>query len=232
MKKGVAAVVLAAGTSSRFGSPKLLQQFGRATLLERTLDSVGRSRVEDRIVVLGHEADNILRTIDLKGFRVVINPRYREGMSSSLRVGIDAVRKRERAAIIILADQPFLTQATIDRIIKVYEETGARVIAPTHRGRQANPVLFDRSLFGEISGLSGDRGAKKIIRDHWSEVQKIEMDDPLSLMDIDTPKDLKRALRSAPRADSSPLPTRTAAEQEEFRLQNHPKTPEEDAHPP
>ncbi len=194
LRSRVVAVVLAAGASSRFGSSKLLERFGRTTLLERTLNTVKRSRIDETILVLGHEADQMRQTIDLRGVRVVINSRYRAGLSSSVRVGIKAVTCKADAALIVLADQPFLTHIMIDRIIRAYEMTGARIVAPTHKGRQGNPVLFDRSLFREISNLSGDRGAKQVIRNHWSEVLKIESRDPCALFDIDTRKDLKKVL--------------------------------------
>src|SRR5205814_2314488 len=114
---GVAAIILAAGKSSRFGGPKQLAILGHRTLLERTLDIVRRSsEIEQIILVLGHSADEIIHRINTGGAKVVINAHYARGLSSSLRAGLQAAvpDSEIQAVLIVLADQPFLQTSTIN----------------------------------------------------------------------------------------------------------------------
>ncbi len=192
MSTEVTAIILAAGRSSRFGRLKQLEKLGKMTLLERTLDVVKRSRVDRVMIVLGYRAAKILETLNTAGAQVVINHRYASGLSSSLNVGLDAAGEKTDAVLIVLADQPFLSVSIVNRIITGHKRTQLPIVVPTYKGVQGNPVLIEKSLFPELRRLSGDMGAKEVIRRHADKVLRLKLDDLRYLSDIDTEQDLRR----------------------------------------
>src|SRR5580765_6375846 len=119
-KSGVAAVVLAAGMSRRMGTPKQLLRIGGKTILERTLKNVSASNADELILVLGHAADEVQKTIATPGLKIVVNPDYQQGMGTSLRCGLAAVSAG--AALIVLADQPWVSSETLNRLIECHQE--------------------------------------------------------------------------------------------------------------
>jgi molybdenum cofactor cytidylyltransferase len=188
----VSAVLLAAGTSSRMGTPKQLLRFGNETLLEHAIGILSRSKVDEIIVVLGHQAVSIQSQIRLENVKVVVNDRYGEGMGTSLRTGISSVSPDARAALVMLADQPFLLPATIDRLIEEYDKAAPQIVLPLCKGFRGNPVLLDRSVFPEIMGLAGDVGCRAIFGDHTENILKVPVEDIGVLLDVDTKTDLER----------------------------------------
>ncbi len=193
----IGAVVLAAGTSSRMGEPKQLLRLGVRTVLGQTLDNLRRARVEEIVLVLGFSAEAIKRQIEVEGVKVVINEQFREGMGSSLRTGLAALDAEINAALIVLADQPFVSSATFNQLIDRYIETGAQIAIPTYRGFRGNPVLLDRSVFPEVMALSGDIGCRAIFGNHTNGIVKVPVDDVGVLLDIDSKDDFERLQRLA-----------------------------------
>ncbi|MBI3022311.1 MAG: nucleotidyltransferase family protein [Thaumarchaeota archaeon] len=191
--KFVSAVVLAAGSSKRLGRLKQLARLEGRPLLERTLDAVRRSNVDEVIVVIGDQAAEVRRKVDLSPFVVVVNKSFNEGMSASIKLGLSAVDRRAAAALIVLADQPFLSASLIDGIVELFQKSDALIVAPTHGGVQGNPVLISRRLFSEVSAISGDVGAKSLLGRHSEELLEYPVKDPEPLVDIDTPRDLALA---------------------------------------
>jgi molybdenum cofactor cytidylyltransferase len=189
----IAAVILAAGLSKRMGGPKQILPVEGEPMLGRVLAVFRRSMVGEVVVVLGAEAQQIRETVRFKDEKVVINIRYREGMGSSLRLGIEALGDGTDAAIIALADQPFLSPATVDSIIEAHARTGAPIVVPVYHGGRGNPVLFDRSLFPQMLEVHGDVGAKSVVESHADEVLEVAVDDAGIIFDIDTPDDYNRA---------------------------------------
>lgn len=186
----VAAVVLAAGMSRRMGRAKQLLGIAGKTLLERTLDYVRAAQVSEIVLVLGAEAEEIRRQLAPGDFRVIVNPEYQQGMGTSLRCGLAAVSPSTQAALIVLADQPFVRPATLDRMVAYHAELQAQIILPLYRGFRGNPVLLDRSVFPEVMSLSGDVGCRAIFGNHTDGIHKLEVNDPGVLLDIDTESDL------------------------------------------
>jgi len=172
------------------GAMKQLLPFGGATLLETVIGNVRRSRVDEIIVVLGASADEIRQRIGGDPLRIVVNPDFREGMGTSLRCGIAQVRGD--AALVVLADQPFVEPATIDRLIEEYREKKPQITIPVYRGFRGNPVLLDRSVFSEIMGLGGDIGCRAIFGGHSDNILKVSVDDAGVLLDMDTREDFER----------------------------------------
>jgi molybdenum cofactor cytidylyltransferase len=203
MKEGsrTAAVVLAAGTSTRMGAVKQLLPLEGRPLLQHVLDTVRESGVDEIILVLGYAADRIKTKLELQNVRVVLNDNYRQGMGSSLKVGLSAVDSRTDAALIILADQPFVRSATLEQLMIEHQHSMAQIVIPTYRGFRGNPVLLDRSVFPEIMGLDGDLGCRAIFGHHQEGIVKLPVDDVGILLDIDRQDDLKALRRAGSRAE-------------------------------
>ena len=189
----ISAIVLAAGTSSRMGSPKSLLTVGGRSLLEHVLEAVRGAQVDDIVVVLGHEADRIRSEVSFNGARSVVNPAYSEGMSSSIRAGVRAADARSDGFLIVLGDQPFVASATLDALIARRNGSNARILIPTYEGRRGNPVLLDRSLSEEVQSITGDQGCRAIFGRHTQGILEVPVDDPGILVDLDTPEQIARA---------------------------------------
>jgi molybdenum cofactor cytidylyltransferase len=187
----VSAVILAAGSSARMGRPKLALPVGGEPMIHRVVAAAIGSRCRDVIVVLGASAQTYRPLIDRLGARLVDNTHHTEGMSSSLRAGIEAVPATAAGVVILLADQPFVTPAIINRLVVEAAASGRRIVASSCGGVVGPPVYFDRALFGELGGLTGDRGARVIVERHAAECTLLPLDAGAA-QDIDTPEDLTK----------------------------------------
>lgn len=189
----VAAVILAAGESRRFGSPKQLLRWGEKTLIEHIVDTVLESSVEDTYVVLGHRAEEVGAPLRQRPVTLVINEDWRQGLSSSVRAGLQAMAIEYDACLFVLGDQPKVTSELIDIILERYRRTLAGIVAPTHRGLRGNPVLFRRSLFSELLRLEGDQGGREVVLRNQDALETVELEDEETFLDIDTVSDYQRA---------------------------------------
>lgn len=192
----VSAVVLAAGMSKRMGAPKQLLQISGKTLLQNVLDNLRHSNVSEIVVVLGASAQEIRNQLDVANLRVIINDAFEAGMGTSLRAGLSAVNPIAEAALIVLADQPFVAAATFDRLIEQYRKHKPQIALPLYKGFRGNPVLLDRSVFPEVMSLNGDIGCRAIFGAHNDNILKVPVEDIGVLLDIDTTTDLEK-LRQA-----------------------------------
>jgi PAS domain S-box-containing protein len=177
----IAAIVLAAGESRRFGGVKQL------VLLDRVLAHVRAAGFDDVVVVLGAHADEVRAAVDLSRERVVFNPDFARGMSTSIQAGLRALSDDVEAAMIVLGDQPFVTPETMNRLIDEYRRARPAAVVPTFRGARGNPVLVDRSLFPEMMHIEGDVGFRPILANRRAETSEVAVDDPGVVSDIDTP---------------------------------------------
>jgi len=176
------------------GRPKQTLEIEGVPMLERVLLTFRSAEVGRVVVVLGAHAEEVRKRIAFAGEVIVENPRFAEGMSESLRLGLREVGEAE-AAIIALGDQPFVRPGTVDQMVKAYERTKARIVIPTYRGVRGNPVLFDRSVFAQVKGIRGDVGAKSVVQRNAADVLEVEVQDIGVLMDIDTDSDIARGAR-------------------------------------
>jgi len=190
------AIILAAGSATRMGVAKQLLRLDNRPLLQHVLDNVRASDAGEIIVVLGASADVIRGEIDADDARVVLNENYRDGMGTTLKVGISALNSEVAAALIVLADQPFVRPETLNRLIAEHERSKAQIVIPMYRGFRGNPVLIDRSVFLEVMAIGGDMGCRAIFGDHLEGIVKVPVDDAGILLDIDRESDFE-ALRSA-----------------------------------
>jgi molybdenum cofactor cytidylyltransferase len=180
-------ILLAAGRSQRMGQPKLLLPWHGVPLIRHVAQSILQSKLDHLVVVIGHRAEHVRAALADVPIEIVHNAAFPDGQSTSLRAGIAAVRDRADAIVVLLADQPLLRPDTIDALIDAYQQTGARIVAPVHRGQRGNPILFAGSVFDELLAISGDQGARNVIKAHADEVLAVEVEDTGVVLDIDTP---------------------------------------------
>jgi len=185
----IAAIVLAAGQAVRFGRCKQLIRLGDKMLLEHVLANVNASTVNDTIVVLGAHAEEIRRRVKFADERIVLNPDYAEGMSTSIHAGLRALEPATDAAMIVLADQPFVTPQTLNLLVDVYRDRKSAAVIPTYRGKRGHPVIVDKSLFAEMLALRGDAGFRTIFAKHPDDVVTVAVEDAGIVTDIDTRED-------------------------------------------
>jgi molybdenum cofactor cytidylyltransferase len=185
----VAAVILAAGRSTRMGQAKQLLPLGNTTVLETTIANVQRSAASEVVLVLGAAADRIRLQ---PGIHTVFNPNYEQGMASSLQAGISALSPAITAALIVLGDQPFVQPATLDQLISSHHHAGDSILIPTWQGTRGNPVLIPRGLFPEVMQLEGDTGCRVLFGRHPEALENIEVEDEGILLDIDNQEDYRR----------------------------------------
>lgn len=187
----VAAVVLAAGTSSRLGQPKQLAQIAGRPALAYTLDALRASRVARIVLVLGHAADDIAAALDLTGVTVVRNDKYAEGQSTSVIAGVKSLGDEIAAALMVVGDQPLLSPSVVDAIVGAFEQTGGPFIVPVYENEWGNPVLLARATWPLLDNLKGDTGARPVLRKNMDMVLEVPVPGAL-LDDIDTPDDYAR----------------------------------------
>ncbi|MDA4121466.1 MAG: nucleotidyltransferase family protein [Thaumarchaeota archaeon] len=189
----IVAVVLAAGLSSRMGRPKQTLPIRGKSMLQKVLEVFRKSRVDGVVVVLGAREREVRNKVEFKDEKVVYNPRYAEGMSGSLKLGLAEAGPWAEAVIVALGDQPYLSPSTVNRLIKAYSDSEAPVVVPVYKGRRGNPVLFDRRTFSQIMSITGDEGAKSVIKQNKNAVLEVTVEDEGVQTDIDTPDDYRKA---------------------------------------
>jgi molybdenum cofactor cytidylyltransferase len=190
----ITAIVPAAGLSSRMGQNKLLMRFGNKSLIEHAVDTLTASNVTEIVVVLGHEANEIRNQLEGKQVRFVENRNYREGLSTSVRVGMAAVLKGADAIMIYLADQPLLESDEIKRVIQAFADAkreGKSIVVPFFGNRRGNPVILDASYREMAFDIAGDAGCRRIIKRHPEQVFAIRMETEHVVRDVDTPEDFR-----------------------------------------
>lgn len=188
-RAGVTAVVLAAGRSRRMAPHNKLLVADRTgkPMIARVIDNVLSSKARPILVVTGHQARDIEQALGGRPVRLVHAPDYAEGLSASLKAGIAAVPADSAAALVCLGDMPLVTGRMLDRLLETYDaDEGRLIVLPTFRGKQGNPMIWDRRFFAEIMQLSGDSGARALLAKHMEHVAEVEMGDDAVLRDFDT----------------------------------------------
>jgi CTP:molybdopterin cytidylyltransferase MocA len=190
--RGVSAVLLAAGAGSRFGGGKLLAPYRGRPLIGASLSNVADAPVDETVVVVGEDARRLREACRPYGFKVVENPDWAQGQSTSVRAGLLSLGPEARAAVVLLADQPLVGAGAVERLVAAFE-AGARVAVATYGGRPRNPVLFSREVWPLLmSELSGDEGARPFLRRHPELVIGVPCDGMGDPADVDTVEDLRR----------------------------------------
>jgi molybdenum cofactor cytidylyltransferase len=199
----VALLLLAAGGSTRMGRPKQLLDYHGRPLLRHSVERALGSRCRPVIVVLGSDADACAAVLHGLPVETVVNEDWMQGMGSSIRAGIAAVQARAPAApavVIALCDQPLISSAFLDQLVRTQIEQQAAMVAASYDDRPGVPALFAQSLFPRLALLDVQAGAKALLQAAGSELVTIPA--PQAAMDVDTPEDYARLLR-APHADDA-----------------------------
>jgi molybdenum cofactor cytidylyltransferase len=197
----IAAIVLAAGRSTRMGGPnKLLAEVGGKPLARIAAEEALASRADPVIVVTGHQRERVEQALAGLKVRFVHNPEFADGLSTSLKAGIAAVPAEADGAIVCLGDMPQVRAALIDRMIAAFDPArGALVVVPTIEGKRGNPVLWSRRFFPELAALEGDVGARHLIGAYGEALTEVPAD-AAALIDIDTPEALSALKAEVERA--------------------------------
>jgi CTP:molybdopterin cytidylyltransferase MocA len=192
-------IVLAAGRSLRFGSPKALAPTGAGTFISQILKGLSDAGISERVVVVREGDDELVETLTktLPGVRTVPNPNSVRGQLSSLLVGLEAVDGPEIAGVLVmLVDMPLVTASTIRRLVDAASSSSAAVIRASYGGRHGHPVVFKRAAFDALRRADPAVGAKAVV--HALTTEDVQVDDRGVLEDIDTREDYQRLFGDQP----------------------------------
>jgi molybdenum cofactor cytidylyltransferase len=194
----IAAVILAAGRSSRMGRNKLLLDLDGKPILCHAVDQALQAGLSDIVVVTGHQASKVKTVLGERPVKVIEAREHRLGMSASLKAGIRALGPKTEAALVMLGDMPQVSAPLIRCLIAAYNPLeGRSIVVPTIDGKRGNPVLFDRRFFEEMLALEGDVGARHLIGAHDDQVAELAVDDAAVFTDVDTPEAYDQLLAKA-----------------------------------
>ncbi len=181
-------VVLAAGASTRFGSPKQLARFQGRTLLQRVLASANEVTASAITVVVGAHAADIVAALPPGRAGVLVNREWREGIASSLRAAVRALPGACDGVLVLLADQPLVAAPALNRLISAWRRRPRRIVASQYEGVTGVPAIFPRWCFSELCALRGDQGARALMMRHADHLTRLAL--PEAAVDIDQPEDL------------------------------------------
>jgi molybdenum cofactor cytidylyltransferase len=188
----ISAILLGAGESKRMGANKLLLPWVKKIVLKHCVDTLLQSTVKEVIVVLGDRTKGIENQLRGRKIKVVMNPQYRKGMSTSIQKGIRAIDPNSHGILIALGDMPFLRSRTVNSLIRAFSQGKGTIVVPSFRRRKGHPVIFHRRYKKELLQLKEDVGGKSIIERHPGEVRLVQIRSEGVVKDIDTWKDYSK----------------------------------------
>jgi len=202
LNHSTAAIILAAGSSSRMGEGrhKLLLPLDGRPVLAHVIEATLASLAHPVVIVMGHNTAQVRQQLapftTSPACIIVENPDYLQGMSTSMRVGLQEIishgymndKQSESidSVIILLGDQPLITPKVIDALIATRHETGKQIVAPLYAGKRGNPLLFAASLFPELLEVTGDEGGRRVVEHHKQELATVELGNAITNYDVDT----------------------------------------------
>lgn len=192
----IGCVLMAAGSSSRFGSNKLLTDFFGKTLIERAMEAIPRDKLCRAVVVSGY--DEVLSMAAERGLTAVKNDRPEEGVSRTIRLGLDALGDVD-AAMFMVADQPCLSRWSAEGLVNFYLNEPDRIAAMAYGARRGNPVIFPRDMFIDLRSLAGDTGGSAVICKKPDMLRLYQVEDELELFDADRASELEALKREKER---------------------------------
>lgn len=191
--EGIGCLLMAAGSASRFGQNKLLTPFREKPLVQWALESIPAERFSQVTVVTRYP--EIEKMAGEYGFACIRNEHPEWGASYTIRLGTEAMQDC-RAILYLVADQPLLDVASVERILETWRSNPCSIVAAAHRGKTGNPCIFPREFFGQLMELEGDTGGKQVIRRHPDKLCTVELTAD-ELADCDTPAQLQELDRQA-----------------------------------
>ncbi|OAI03535.1 nucleotidyltransferase family protein [Methylomonas methanica] len=186
----VYAVILAAGASSRMGSPKQLLVWQGRPFLAHAIGSARSVLAERIVVVLGANAEAIKAAIDLYDVSVALNPDWADGMAGSIRAGIQALPAKADAVLLMLCDQPLINAAHLQSLLQAWQHAPERIVVSQYAESFGVPAVFPAAYFAQLAGLTGDRGAKPLLMQFEETLVKVPLQE--AELDIDTQGDYQR----------------------------------------
>jgi molybdenum cofactor cytidylyltransferase len=194
--EGIGAMILAAGQATRFGGRKQLALLGGKPLFLYSVELAVRAGLKPIIVVGNENAHELERYVPGKHINIVLNEEAEQGISSSLQRGIRELSEHTRAVVVLLADQPFMPDEAVQKVISTYGENydkGIRIVRSSYSGKPGHPVLFDQETYRLFEQISGDVGARDILKAQTGKIINVDFAIPEWNMDIDTMDDYQRA---------------------------------------
>ena len=189
----IGSIVLAAGSSRRMGKPKALLRIGQKTFLQHIVDILRSAGLPDTAVVLGAAAEQVQQTLNWFDGKVVTNSRWEEGQLSSLVLGISSMDVEAlEGALVWPVDHPLISSHLIGTLIEAFHKSNKKIVAPTFHGIRGHPVIFSRSLFGELRSSPGTIGARAVVHNHPLEIFEVPTEEEGIIINIDTPQDYDR----------------------------------------
>ena len=189
-------ILLSAGLSTRMGEPKQLLPFGNSTIIETIIDSMLGSKLDEVIVVIGHESEKVHGKIQNMPVKVVFNPNYKQGMLTSAQCGVQALPDCADAFALMLVDQPFITSDLINCVVEAYKESDKGIALPSYNYRRGHPAIFNRRYASDILSLDAESGGiRSLFKKNADDIQYVIVDTNRVLKDIDYRKDYEEALQ-------------------------------------
>lgn len=186
-----AILILAAGSSSRMGTPKQLLPYKSTTFLGYTIEQAKQSRADATFCVLGANAEPIKKSIESYQIETIYNPDFKNGLSSSIVVGVKELQHNFDTILIMLADQPNINFNYLNKLIKTSVENPSKIIASNYQNKIGVPAIFPKKYFNHLLELKRDKGARNILNNNKSDIIKMP---PFNLTDIDTKEDYQNLI--------------------------------------
>lgn len=190
----ICAIIPAAGQSRRMGSPKMLLPYGGTTVLEHIIDQLGKSVVDQIIVVTTSPDSPVARVLEGRPVTLAFNPDPESDMLTSIRRGIDALPPGCEAILVVPGDQPGVRAEWVDAMARKFRHRPERIVVPCFQGQRGHPVLFSAEYSQEALSRYDDEGLRGLLRAHSDDILTLDFSDPDVLMDLDTPEDYRQAI--------------------------------------
>jgi len=188
----IRSIILAAGESKRMGFPKMLLKFDGKTMIEKVIENVAESDSDGILVVLGAGKDDLIDLVLKYDVEYCYNNNYSDGMLSSVQCGFKNLPSDTMATLVFQGDQPFITPAVINMVIKAYKTSGKGIVIPVCSGKRGHPLMLDRKYSEQIYRLDPGEGLRSITHINSEDVLEVETNEPGILRDFDTYDDYKR----------------------------------------
>lgn len=189
----IAAVVLAAGSSSRMGTPKMALPWGESTVIGHVVGVLLQAGIDEPLVVTGGDRQQVEACLKDLPVRLVFNPRFAEGdMISSFQAGLASLPPSVDAALFVLGDQPQVQVKVVKALLRAYQESPALIVVPSYRMRRGHPWVIGRPLWDEIMRLEPPGTLRQVLQAHSSQIHYLVLETDTILRDLDTPSDYER----------------------------------------
>lgn len=191
----VCAIVLAAGMSTRMGTQKLLLPFDGKTIIEKVVENILKSGIENIIVVLGANSAELEDALEFWPVQTVVNENFREGMHTSVTTGVKVLPANAKAVLVFPGDQPLISEEAIRKVVGAWRQSGKLIVIPLFEGKRGHPPLYDFRLRNELLNIDPAVGLRSVAQNFQEEVEEVETGSSGILKDIDTPEEYQRELK-------------------------------------